>query len=92
MNLTVIMLDHAANICEGDFWGDVIASIIQAANLVVLDYIHALSVNVSDGEGITSCPEGSEMQTINHYVKLDTNQGYLLKRVDSPLRDYINPR
>lgn len=86
------MLDHAAYICEGDFWGDVIASIIQAADLVVLDYIHALVVNISDGKGITSCPEGSEMQTINHYVKLDAYHGYLLKRLDSPLRDYINPR
>lgn len=86
------MLNHAANICEGDFWGDVIASIIQAADLVVLDNIHALVVNISDGKGITSCPEGSKMQTINHYVKIDTNQGYLRKRIDSPLRDYINPK
>ena len=50
INLTVVMFYHAANICEGDFRRDVMASVIQAADLVVLYCIHALAVHVSDGE------------------------------------------
>lgn len=42
------MFYHAVDVIECDFWGDVVAPVIQRSDFVMFNNIQPLSVHVSD--------------------------------------------
>lgn len=46
--LTVVVLDHAADVREGNFWRDVVAAVIHHPDLIMFDNFCPLSISISD--------------------------------------------
>ena len=55
MELTLVMADQVLQGGEGDARGDVEASVVQRADLIMLDGFPALGVRVLDGQGVAAC-------------------------------------